>query len=226
MSYCNYGYQLLAEIVRRVSAQSFADYTWERIFRPLGMKDTFFVVPDEARQRIVRRPGDAEGATASEDTKKWASCLEIDHEFEIAIDSRISQDTPWAFGGAFSTSMDMAIFGQMLLNNGSYGDTRILSHASVHEMTRNQIPGIDAVYGDEVFPDASWGYGWNVQGNKKGWGSGSLQSQRAFGHGGAGGVHLWVDPEYEIVAVYFSVLMPAGAVTDAFINSVIASAVE
>ncbi|HMU71954.1 MAG TPA: serine hydrolase domain-containing protein, partial [Ferruginibacter sp.] len=41
-SYCNSGYTLLAEIVRRVSGRSFADYTREKIFTPLGMTNTRF----------------------------------------------------------------------------------------------------------------------------------------------------------------------------------------
>jgi CubicO group peptidase (beta-lactamase class C family) len=225
MSYCNYGYQLLGEIVRRVSGESFADFARERIFEPLGMKDTYFIVPDEVRERIVRRPSSADGAAISEDLRKWAACVEMALEAGSFIESRLSQDTPWAFGGAFSTAMDIAQFGQLFLNRGSYGDTRILSPASVFEMTRNQIPGIDAVYGDEVFPEASWGYGWNVHGSKKGWGGGSLHSSRAFIHGGGGGVHLWVDPEYEIVGVYFSVRMPSGDSVDAFTNMVTAAAI-
>src|SRR2546425_8888419 len=59
MSYCSYGYNLLGEIVRRVSGQALADFARARIFEPLGMQDTFYIVPDSVRARIVRRPLEA-----------------------------------------------------------------------------------------------------------------------------------------------------------------------
>ena len=74
-------------------------------------------------------------------------------------------------------------------------------------MTRNQIPGISARLHDEFFPEASWGLGWSVLGSKKALRDGSLRSAQSFDHGGAGGVLLWVDPVYELVGAYFSVVL-------------------
>src|SRR5215471_9712909 len=59
MSYCSYGYNVLGEIVRRVSGQALADFASARLFEPLGMQDTFYIVPDAVKARIVRRPFDA-----------------------------------------------------------------------------------------------------------------------------------------------------------------------
>jgi CubicO group peptidase (beta-lactamase class C family) len=200
MSYCNYGYELVGEIVRRVSGRSLDDFARERIFEPLGMKDTCYIVPDSVRQRVVRR---SEAGPIAE--PRWL------------------QETPTARGGVFSTAMDMAIFGQMFLNCGIYGDTRILSPASVAEVTRNQIPGVGARHGNEFFPEASWGFGWNIHGSKMD--KGTLHSPKAFCHVGAGGVFLWVDPVYEIVGVYFSVMF-SGSRVDLFMNSVTAAVVD
>jgi len=214
MSYCTYGYQLLGEIVRRVSGRSLADFARERIFQPLGMKDTEYIVSEAMRPRIVRRSADA--------------------PFAEFLETREAQETPWAGGGVFSTAMDMALFGQMFLNRGIYGGIRILSPASVTEMTRNQIPGISArYYGGEFFPEASWGLGWDIHGNRKGlYYDGGLNSPSAFAHGGGSGVYMWVDPVYEIVGVYFSValeLTPHGRPKrshDLFANAVTAAVVE
>src|SRR5262249_30260772 len=52
MSYSNQGYALLGEIVERVSGQSLAEFARQRIFDPLGMKDTHYIVPDSVRHRI------------------------------------------------------------------------------------------------------------------------------------------------------------------------------
>ena len=59
-----------------------------------------------------------------------------------AIDSRHWEKIPDPSGGAFSTARDVAVFGQTVLNGGSYGSTRILSRPSVAAMTRNQTPGV------------------------------------------------------------------------------------
>jgi CubicO group peptidase (beta-lactamase class C family) len=196
MCYCNHNYETLAEIVRRVSGRSIEDYARERLFDPLGMSDTYYVVPESVEPRIVKRPPDAFMA-------------EPMGPFMQGLDSRQLQDTPYGGLGGFSTARDMAIFAQMFLNRGTYGSARILSPASVAEMTRNQIPGIPAempIIG-QSFPEASWGFGWSVQSNGK-WKyyNGSLLPPSAFHHGGGAGTMLWVDPVNEIVGVYLSVV--------------------
>lgn len=217
MSYSNHGYSLLGEIVRRVSGQSLADFARERIFEPLRMEDTFYIVPDSVSTRIVQRPLDAPFAVGV---------------VGPGLGTREHQELPWAAGGVYSTVMDMAIFGQMFLNRGSYGDVRILSPAAVAEMTRNQIPGISSQIPGEFFPEASWGFGWSIHGNKKGLRYGSLHSPQTFYHHGAGGIQFWVDPAYEIVGLYFSVALElidelrTKECHDLFMNGVTAAVVD
>lgn len=183
MLYCGFGYELLGEIIRRISGQSLDSFSRERIFEPLGMKDTYYIVPESVHQRVAQRN--------PEGPDKWAGTPQ-----HLA--------DPSASSGAYSTAMDMAIFGQMFLNKGVYGNKRILSKASVEAMTRNQIPGVSARWGNMFFSEASWGLGWSIQGNKRDE-YGTLCSPQTFSHGGAGGTFLWVDPEREVVGVYFSV---------------------
>src|SRR5215831_10431898 len=114
MSYCSYGYYLVGEIVRRISGQALADFASARIFAPLGMQDTFYSVPDAVRARIVSRPLEA----------PWAATSLTGTP---GLGSREHQERPSAAGGVYSTAMDMAIFGQMFLNRGRYGEVRILS---------------------------------------------------------------------------------------------------
>jgi CubicO group peptidase (beta-lactamase class C family) len=215
MAYCSYGYTLLADIVHRLSGTPYDEFVQAKIFAPLGMKDTFHVRPDPAwstilydpsvRHRIVARPADAPCAN-------W-----------------LGRSTCRGNSGLLSTVMDMAIFGQMFLNRGTYGDAQVLSPASATEMTRNQIPGVGARFGEEFFPEAIWGYGWNLDGNKRYQGRAALPSSATFSHGGAGGVSLWIDPIYEIVGVFFSVslwLVPNKSVRsclDLFMNAVTAA---
>lgn len=202
MSYCNFGYQLIGEIIRRVSCKSLSDFAEDNIFKPLGMKDTHYIVPEEKFSRVVRRkPVNPENAA------DWFS-------------TPFAMQYPSAPGGVYSTVMDLAIFGEMFLNKGKYNGKRILSPVTVYEMTRNQIPGVAATYEQEVFDEACWGYGWNVRGHKKDT-CGTLRSAISINHGGAGGVSMWVDPVYETVLVYFSV--EAKQNIDLFNNMVLAS---
>lgn len=183
MSYCNFGFVLLAEIIGRVSGMAMDEFAMERIFKPLGMKDTYIIPPASVEKRIVRRPLGTPFADAENGYRKVAD----------------------GAGSAYGTARDLAIFGQMFLNGGDYGKARILSPLSVREMTRNQIPGIGARFLDEFFTEAGWGLGWIIQENKKAVRFGSLHSSSTFFHSGADGVYLWVDPIYEIVGVYLSV---------------------
>ena len=196
MLYANMNYLLLGEIIRRVSKQSLADFAKQRIFNPLGMIDTNYIVPESLEPRIVKRSPNAPGAQRIS-------------RFSEGLNSRQSRETPIASGGVYSTAMDMTIFGQTFLNKGRYGDVRILSRPTISEMTRNQIPGIGAGFFDYVVPEAGWGYGWSVSTNTK-WKyfSGSLSSPGSMlGHPGNGGACLWVDMLNEIVGIYFEVTL-------------------
>jgi CubicO group peptidase (beta-lactamase class C family) len=183
MSYSNFSFVLLGEIVRRVSGLSIDEFSRTRVFEPLGMESTYFVVPDSVKSRVVRRPSSSPYALFNEE---WR------------------MDLPLTAGGLYSTAHDLATFGQMFLNGGIHRGSGILSRPTIITMTRNQIPGI----GTDVFgfqPEAGFGYGWKIQGDGK-WRRfpGTLLSPQAVSHTGTGGAFLWVDPTYDVVGVYLS----------------------
>lgn len=188
MSYSSFGFELLAEIIRRVSRTAVDEFARTRLFAPLGMNDTFLCRVDAPEERRIHRPPDPDNPP---------------DEVDIAAEKeRLSM--AWGYG--LSTALDMAIFGQMFLNHGAYGGARILSPASAAAMTRNQIPGVSSHFFAEVFPEASWGLGWSVHGSKTG-ACGALYSSEAYEHwGGGGGSYVWVDPTYDLVGVYFAVV--------------------
>lgn len=188
MMYSSFGVQLLGEIVRRVSGQSIDAFARDKIFDPLKMVDTFYSLPDELQPRVVLRP---ESAPYAEE-----------------LNSYKAQERPSPSGGMYSTAMDTAIFAQMFLNRGTYGDRRILSPVSVSAMTSNRIPGTEARFFDAKFPEASWGFGWSINAPYKGEAYGEpLLSSGTYMHGGGGGTFLWVDPRDEIVGIFFSVVL-------------------
>lgn len=190
-SYGNLNFELLGEIVRRVSGTSLADFCRARIFAPLGMDDTSYSAPESLRSRIARRyPASGPPAGA------WRARLE----------SREREEIPWAAAGVFSTARDLATFGQMYLQGGRYGAARVLGPATVAAMTRNQIPGIPFEYEGERWPEASYGLGWHVHGGTHARLGPALTAARSFDHHGFGGTYLWVDPEREVVGVILSLL--------------------
>lgn len=192
VGYSNYGYELLGEVVRRVSGLALAKYADDRIFKPLEMNDTHYILPKEKRHRLIRRPGNAVYATAEE-------------YFFSGLESEVFFDTPWASAGVCSTAHDLAIFGQMFLNGGCVGDSQLLSPTTVAYMRQNQTPGIPDGDRNEVLLDASRGIGWDIPGVKKDLMYANLYSPSTFSHSGAGGILLWIDPEYELVGVFMSV---------------------
>jgi CubicO group peptidase (beta-lactamase class C family) len=217
MSYGSYNFELLGDIVRRVGGRALADFAAERIFQPLGMADSFFMLPEPLRCRVARR---------------WPAEQSDPSAYAAALETREWEETPAAGAGAFSTAMDMAIFGQMFLERGTVGGVHVLSPASVVVMTTNQIPGVGLQFDDEYYAEASWGLGWSVHGTRHAPRGGSLYSGSAFEHNGYGGTYLWVDPTYQLVGVYFS-LVTEGAPgvnaawrADLFSNAVTAAVVD
>jgi CubicO group peptidase (beta-lactamase class C family) len=183
MSYFSFGYEMLGEIVRRVSGKPYHVFVRERIFEPLGMKDSYLCVPDSLKERVVKRSAPA-----------------IFHEWLTSDDCLRSTS---AAGGMFTTALDLAKLGCMFLNRGSYNGRNMLSPVSVAEMTKNQVPGVSSEYRGEVFPEAYWGYGWGINGTKKD--GGDLFSPYAYSHWGAAGPFLCVDPVYETILVFLCV---------------------
>jgi len=213
MSYSNYGYRLLAEIVAQVSRQPLERFVQTRILEPLGLADTSYTnLPPQRLNRLVRRT----------DNVPWAIMNRPD------LVARLF----WGFGAAHSTALDLATFTQLFLNGGVYGGRRILSPVTVAEMTRNQIPGLGGSWAGENFPSVSWGYGWGIQGVKKSPREGSLLSPGAFLQTGIGMHLVWADPVYDLVGVYLSVAPRMATArkgdwcADLFANAVGASIVE
>ena len=192
MFYGAFGYMMLGEIIRRVTGRAYADVAQERILDPLGMRDSWLVVPESVRSRIVRRSPDAPFGSPN--------------LLGPGLNSRESEEMPGAASGLYTTSRDLAVFAQTFLNGGSYGGVRILSRPTVEAMMRNQIPNVPFEF-KSVRGPASMGYGWFVDSHVKWRAMGSLQSLGTINHMGMGESIVWADPEREIVGVYLEVLI-------------------
>jgi CubicO group peptidase (beta-lactamase class C family) len=213
MCYCNFGYRLLGDIVRRLSGQPFAQFVADRVFAPAGMRDSHFVLPVELRRtrRVFRDPSYPDLPTYFPPPAFPPSQFpRADSEAIDAIDL--------GDGGAASTARDYAVFVQMLLNGGEYGGRRVLSRASVAAMTAPQLQsGLRCVF-SMADPNTGVPAEYPIRGGNYGYGlfvlrrddrtpyfNGSLRSATSFGHTGFIMSCFWADPEEDVVGVYLSV---------------------
>ena len=143
--YSNAGTNTAGCIVEVVSGMAYEEFLDQRLFTPLGMKDTTFW-PSAAQIKRI--------ATSYKPTEDKTGMVPITiGQLTYPLNDRSRKAMP--AGGLFSTAADVARFCQMVLNGGVYEGRRYLSAAAVREMTRKQTA--DAV------PDG-YGFGWGTDG--------------------------------------------------------------
>jgi len=179
------GINTVGRIVEVVSGKSFPEFLQERLFGPLGMKDTSFYPTQEQVERL------ANTYTTTEDHKLKKAELEFLRGKSPSAKDRY----PLANGGLFSTAEDYSKFARMILNGGEWNGKRYLKAASVKEMTT--VKTGDLVTG--FTPGNGWGLGWCI--TPKPQGVTEALSPGTFGHGGKYGTQAWIDPAKKLVYI-------------------------
>ena len=179
---------LLGYLVEVVSGMSLDQFFRQRIFEPLGMKDTYFFLPAGKQDRLVN-------LYREENKKLVHPGAEIKHNGIFITDYPKLPGTYFSGGaGLSSTAMDYAIFLQMLLNGGEYNGKRLLARHTVRMMTMNQIGDINR--GVNKF-----GLGFGISTEK---GSSILPTpEGVFEWGGAFSTTYWADPKERIIGVFY-----------------------
>jgi uncharacterized protein YbbC (DUF1343 family) len=186
-SYSDINFQILGEVIQRISGQSLDQYCDEHIFRPLGMRDTLFKPSPDLYHRIA--PTQWDRATGQ-------MCRGTVHD---GVASRMGGVAGHA--GLFSTADDLSIFATMMLNGGRFHDVKILDPSTIEKMTAPQSPS------DRV---PLRGLGWDIDGplasNRD-----ELFPAGSYGHTGFTGTGIWIDPISETyVIILTSRLHPIG----------------
>lgn len=177
-SYCQTGINTVARIVEVVSGKTFPEFLQERLFDPLGMKDTGFYPGDDLVTRF-----------ASVYKRNDAGELEKSPLFFLNGNApSLRNRYPMANGGLFSTAGDYAKFTQMILRGGESGGKRYLKEETVKQMTGVQTGDIPAGF----VPGSAWGLGWSIAREPQG--VSAALSPGSFGHGGLFGTQAWIDP--------------------------------
>ena len=192
-SYSTAGIDTLGRIVEVVSGMPFGGFMQQRLFDPLGMRDsTFWLSPEQAKRFATNYRRSPETGQLEPVT--------IYYMYGGAMTDR--ERPPMGGSGLFSTAADVAKFYQMLLNGGTVGGRRLLRPETVAELTREQTAGIEAGW----VPGSAWGLGFGLVREPQG--ATAVLSPGTFGHGGAHGTQSWADPQRGVI--YIMMIQRAG----------------
>jgi CubicO group peptidase (beta-lactamase class C family) len=200
------GSDVLGVLIARATGMNLGDFLQERIFAPLGMKDTAFSVNAAQLGRL-------------------ATCYRIDAasgRLAVYDEARGGNwSRPPAFqsagGGLVSTADDFLAFGRMMLKRGRHGAGRILALPTVELMTMDHLtPAQKAA--SPFFPGfwdrTGWGFGLSVTTQR----DALAPSPGSYGWMGGFGTSWWTDPHEDMVAVLLIQRMMTGP-SDVVINA-------
>lgn len=178
---------VLGVLIARVSGQSLGAFMRERIFDPLGMKDTAFYVPAE---KIDRLP-------ACYRFNRKTNRLDL-YDDPANSDWRMEPPFESGGGGLVSTVDDHFAFSRMMLNKGRHGREQILSRAAVELMTSDQLTPEQRA-GSEIFfgNHRSWGFGMAVEIER----NDIFRTPGRFGWDGGFGTSAYTDPAESMIGI-------------------------
>jgi CubicO group peptidase (beta-lactamase class C family) len=198
---------ILGVLIARASGQTLDRFLSERLFAPLGMKDTGFSVP---AAKIDRLP----------------VCYETDFKsgqrvvFDEAKGGRFAKPPSFESGGGglVSTVDDYLAFATMMLGQGHYGRERVLSRASVELMTTDHItPAQKAAspFAPNFWDNRGWGFGLSIITRR----DDLAGTPGRFGWDGGYGTSAYMDPKEDLIGILMSQRLwesptPPAVVTD------------
>ena len=178
------GLDVLGCVVELVSGMPYDQFLRKRIFDPLGMKDTWFYLPQDRQARLVTLHGGKDGKTVVWKDKIFDG---IDPDYPKSAGTYFSGG-----GGMSSTIEDYARFLQMYLNKGELNGARLLSPKTVELILTEQWPkegfGVGLAFGLETA-----GNDWQ-----------SPRTQGSFSWGGAFNTVYWADPKEGLTAQIYT----------------------
>jgi len=193
--YSDFGLMLLGFIIEEVTGQTLDVFLDERVFDPLGMRDTGYN-PRSWADPVPVGMGTGEAAPEPDGALPILARVaptEVDTVYRHThVHGVVHDENAYALGGVaghaglFSSARDLAIFAQMMLNGGEYRGVRVLDSATIALFTRRAEGSRRAL-------------GWEKPTGTSG--AGDYFSPRAFGHTGFTGTSVWIDPEYDVFVV-------------------------
>jgi len=208
--YNNAGFNTAGRIIEVVSGMTYADFMQKRLLDPLGLKDTVWWPSPEQAERLAFSVKPGADKQTLEDINQYTDknkagiyglvVRELGNVSTIppnilrtgGISAIFTYKAHYAMpaGGLYSTAADVAKFCRMILNGGVCNGKRYLSENAIRQMTTD--------YAGHLYPnhDSGYGQGWHLKLTSK-----DYPSAGSFGHRGAAGTHMWIDPKTQLVMV-------------------------
>ncbi len=197
----NVGTLVLGVLLARAADQRLGDLLRERLFDPLGMRDTgFWLPPERARQLPKHYMTDLETQTMAERPITGPEIWSRPPVF------------PSGSAGLVSTVDDYVTFARMLLDRGVHGGTRLLSEKSVELMTTNHLTPAQIASAGRILDGSGWGLGMAVTVAPD-----EISGPGRYGWAGGYGTTWFNDPNARLIAVAMtqvSDFMWSGALTE------------
>jgi CubicO group peptidase (beta-lactamase class C family) len=201
-----YEYGLNSDVLGRVievaSGKDLDTFFREEIFRPLKMRDTYFFLPGEKKERLAAL------YTPDKDKKISRVGEEPVKAGALIYSASFPYQGPRTFfsGGAglVSTAADYGRFLQMLLNGGELDGVRLLKAETAKKMTENQIGELPMGFGS---PGSRFGYGFGIlidPAKAK-----DVASAGTYTWGGIFNTYFWVDPQKKVIGIMMTQLYPS-----------------
>lgn len=192
-------------LVEAVSGMKFGEFLEQRLFGPLAMKDTSFVVPADKWDRVAQiytpegTPQDIGQAFRSASASRKLVVA------DDAVNAGYREGAKFESGGGglMSTARDYLRFSQMLLNGGELDGVRILSPKTVELMTENHLGDIPMGFGNRGV-----GFGLGVAVAMDQGEIGELGSEGEYNWGGAAGTRFWIDPQEQLIGIFMVQSIP------------------
>jgi len=184
-------------IVEKLSGQSLPAFDREHIFKPLGMSDAGFFVPQDKRDRFVTNYQNALGPNGElVPIQRGPGGSSSDYLTEPTMAS--------GGGGMVSTAADYYRFASMLLRGGELNGSRVLAPATVKLMTSNHVPAELLTQGFGIGAQQlrpGFGYGYNCAVVFDPPEANLPEGKGTFFWDGAAGTWFWVDPTNDVVFI-------------------------
>jgi CubicO group peptidase (beta-lactamase class C family) len=195
------GVDVLGRLVEVASGMPFDQFLRTRLFEPLGMKDTYFFLPDNKVDRLATAYTYYDG----KGLQRFPDSPIVEGPFSYTADYPYRGPKKLFSGGAGlnSTAADYFRFCQMLLQGGKAGDVRLLSRKSVELMTHDQL--------GHISDTQAFGLGFGIDGVKTP--LYELGSPGSYNWGGFFYTQFTVDPKEDMIVIFMGQLHPAGGLT-------------
>ena len=216
VQYQSMGFAILGEIIALITGKTCAQSLNDEFFQPLGMSDTSLGAPDEWFDGPTPRASRIPSAIVPE-----AHASGTDWNWNSRYWRQLG--APW--GGLLTSANDLATYAQFMLRMGTTHDAnRLLSPAAIDAATRNQLQYMRDVP-DEERRCRPWGLGWRLNWPAHSANFGDLLGPRTYGHWGATGTVLWIDPDAGLFTLILTTLPqePSGKYLARLSNAVAAA---